>query len=400
MLLTELDRITQSTSPLRTGEELAAAYLELLPPPEEKHDQLYRVGRDIWALSPSGGRITALYRDATVTKLPELADLTPPAGTRVRLEPQVQPAAEPLAALPMGSLLPDFRLALYPIDPIAPVDSTRQASLYLWTAVAVLFLIAVATLLAGRYVAAQVRLAHLKNDLIATVSHELKTPLASMRVLLDTLIEGRATSPVQTSQYLWLIAGENHRLSRLIDNFLTFSRMERDRRAFEMSPIDPREVILGAYETIRERFEPPDQKLEIEVPATLPPIRGDRDALLTMLLNLLENAHKYTEPVKRVRLRAYNNNAHVYVEVTDNGIGIPRRSLDRIFDRFYQVDQNLSRKSGGCGLGLSIVRFILKAHGGDIHVSSTPGSGSTFTVRLPAVISSSSTQQRALAHAR
>jgi signal transduction histidine kinase len=118
--------------------------------------------------------------------------------------------------------------------------------------------------------------------------------------------------------------------------------------------------------------------------ADLPPVIGDREALVTVLVNLLDNAHKYTGDDKHVVLRASASGEQVCLEVQDNGIGIPRRAMRKVFDRFYQVDQSLARKTGGCGLGLSIVRFIIEAHEGTIEVDSQVGKGSVFTVRLPA----------------
>jgi signal transduction histidine kinase len=202
-------------------------------------------------------------------------------------------------------------------------------------------------------------------------------------VLVDTLRQGRSSGPGQVQEYLELIAGENERLSRLIDNFLTFSRMERNKRAFVFAPVDAGDLIRSAAAAMRERFSTPGARLELEVPPRLPELYGDRDALMTVLLNLLDNAWKYSGEEKLVSVSAYPVGDNVFIEVKDNGIGLSRRAMRRIFDRFYQVDQTLSRRAGGCGLGLAIVKFILDAHGGSIEVKSQVGKGSAFTVRLP-----------------
>jgi signal transduction histidine kinase len=279
--------------------------------------------------------------------------------------------------------MPDWTLALYlnGPDPFASA-AARQNQAYLWTGIlAIAFIAALAAAIAG-YITRQIRLTGLKNDFIATVSHELKTPLAAMRVLVDTLREGRCTGEQQAREYFDLIARENQRLSRLIDSFLTFSRMERNKRAFTFAAVDVAEVLHAAADTVAERFAAPHQ-LELVVEADLPRAWADRDAVMTILLNLLDNAWKYSGETKRVLLRASADNGMVKIEVVDNGIGLSRRALRRIFERFYQVDQTLSRGAGGCGLGLSIVKFIVDAHGGRIDVRSEVGSGSTFTVRLP-----------------
>jgi signal transduction histidine kinase len=134
---------------------------------------------------------------------------------------------------------------------------------------------------------------------------------------------------------------------------------------------------------MRERFSRPGCRLDVQVAPGLPPIVADRDALVTVLLNLLDNAYKYSGVEKQVTVRAFAEGGYLNLEVADNGIGLSPRATRRVFDRFYQVDQRLSRRAGGCGLGLSIVKFIVEAHGGTVTVSSRLGKGSTFTVRLP-----------------
>jgi signal transduction histidine kinase len=231
----------------------------------------------------------------------------------------------------------------------------------------------------------QIRLTRLKNDLIATVSHELKTPLTSIRVLTDTLLAGKLQDEVKAHEYLQLIARENVRLSRLIDSFLTFSRMERNKKKFEMRDVRPAEIAGDAVEAVRERYMSAGFALDVNTEPDLPVVLGDRDALVTVVINLLDNAWKYSQNDKRVSLRTYAADSEVRFEVADHGIGLSRREVRRIFEKFYQVDRSLSREASGVGLGLSIVRFIVGAHGGRIDVTSKPGTGSTFTVCLPGV---------------
>jgi signal transduction histidine kinase len=223
----------------------------------------------------------------------------------------------------------------------------------------------------------------MKNNFIATVSHELKTPLASMRVLVDTLLEGHVRDEAQAKEYLRLTAKENERLSRMIDNFLTFSRMERNKVAFTLVDARPAAIASDAIESARTKFAAHNCHLTVDIADDLPEIQADHDAMVTVLVNLLDNACKYTTDDKRISLRIYPDDGFVCFAVSDNGIGLARRHLRRIFDRFYQVDSSLARKAEGCGLGLSIVKFIVDAHKGKITVESKPGKGSTFTVRLP-----------------
>jgi signal transduction histidine kinase len=223
----------------------------------------------------------------------------------------------------------------------------------------------------------------MKNDFIATVSHELKTPLASMRVLVETLLEGNVRDDAQAREYLRLTVKENARLSRMIDNFLTFSRMERNKVAFTFSDAKPAVIASDAIEAVKTKYDTHECQLTQEIPNDLPDIQADHDAIVTVLVNLLDNACKYTTDHKQVSLRIYPDDGDVYFAVSDNGIGLARRHHRKIFDRFYQVDSSLSRKAEGCGLGLSIVKFIVDAHKGKISVESKPGGGSTFIVRLP-----------------
>jgi signal transduction histidine kinase len=242
--------------------------------------------------------------------------------------------------------------------------------------------IALVALLVARYVAAQMRLARVKDELVSTVSHELKTPLTSIRALVDTL-SARGYRDELLQEYLQLIGKENLRLCHLIENFLTFSRLERGRERFRFEDLAPAVVVATAVETLKERLASTQCDFAVRVEPDLPRIRGDAAALSTVLINLLDNAWKYTAGEKRISVRAFAEGRQVCFEVEDNGIGLDRREARKIFDRFYQVDQSLTRQQGGCGLGLSIVKFIVAAHDGEVEVQSEPGQGSTFRVKIP-----------------
>ncbi|HUW84606.1 MAG TPA: HAMP domain-containing sensor histidine kinase [Phycisphaerae bacterium] len=374
--------------PTLEAHDLAERYLAVTPLPPLLPGPVRTMIGGVWQLPSADRRVVALLTESRIvdelgSRIGSQFGLT---GAHVVVLPpgSEADARDAFVTVRAGGRLPDWQLALYldGPDPFAAAAS-RQITVYLWTAIVVVTMIALLAALVARYVGRQMRLTRLKNDLIATVSHELKTPLSAMRILVDTLVEGRYHDSGQVREYLGLIARENARLSRLIDNFLTFSRMERDRLAFDMSDVAPADVATAAVDAVQERFASPGCRLNVEVSPDLPTITGDRDALVTMLVNLLDNAWKYTGQTKDVHLRALAVDGHVRFEVTDNGVGLPRRAIKRVFDRFYQVDRSLSRTAGGCGLGLSIVRFIVTAHGGSIEVTSQPGEGSTFAVTLP-----------------
>jgi signal transduction histidine kinase len=229
----------------------------------------------------------------------------------------------------------------------------------------------------------QTALTQLRNDLVANVTHELKTPLASMRLLVDTLLGSGALHPPAVRDYLQLIAQENLRLSRLIDNFLAFSRMERNHYAFDFKPVPAAAIVEAAAAAVRERFREPGCRFEIHPAAQLPPVMADSAALVTVLVNLLDNACKYSGDDKHITLAAEAADGRVRFTVTDNGIGLSPRDTRRIFKRFYRVP-GADPAGGGCGLGLSIVEFIVRAHHGSVSVRSRLGRGSTFTVEIPA----------------
>ena len=237
--------------------------------------------------------------------------------------------------------------------------------------------------LALRLVRRQMALTQLRNDLVANVTHELKTPLSSMRLLVDTLLNSQPLHEQTAREYLQLIAQENLRLSRLIDNFLTFSRMERNKYAFGFKEVPATAIVEGAITAVRERFSAPGCQFETHIAPDLPSVVADADALVTAVVNLLDNAYKYSGEEKQITLSASAENGSVFFAVKDNGIGLSPRDTKRIFKRFFQVDQRLSRSGGGCGLGLSIVKFIVTAHHGSVRVESQPGRGSTFTISLP-----------------
>ncbi len=295
------------------------------------------------------------------------------------------PQEEPFVTASAGEHFPGWKIELYfRGGDVFRKAASKQIAVYTWTGVLVIVLILASGGFAGNAIGRQIRLNKLKNDFIATVSHELKTPLASMRVLVDTLLEGNYKDQKQASEYLQLTAKENERLSRLIDNFLTFSRMERNKQVFRMVRSSPAAIARTATDVVKTKLNKGRCRFEINICEDLPDVLADHDAMVTVLVNLLDNAYKYSYDDKQIELRVFAENGQVYFCVSDNGTGMSRRSAKKIFKRFYQVDRSLSRHGQGCGLGLSIAKFIVDAHKGSISVDSKPGEGSTFTVKLPA----------------
>ena len=335
----------------------------------------------MWKLTLPGARALVLYRTSSVAAA--LQELSRGLNAAVTLTPPGLAAPAAAEWMPAGPSLPGWQMSLSPASNQADEIAGRRTISYAWVGFLAIALVAITGLVAGQAIRRQWRLARLKTDLVAAVSHELKTPLSSMRVLVDSLLEDESASTQKTHEYLELIARENLRLSRLIENFLTFSRLERSSRQFEFGASHPDVVVQAALEAMQERFPDSDCRLEVRVAPGLPAVRADHDALVTVLLNLLDNAYKYTPGEKHIALKVFERAGSVVFAVEDNGIGIAPREQKRIFRRFYQVDHRLAREAGGCGLGLSIVESIVKAHGGGVEVASEPGRGSTFFVALP-----------------
>jgi signal transduction histidine kinase len=373
--------------PTLRAEDLAAQFVAAHPAASRDAALQRSQLPGVWQLATPSRRFILLFRnESVIARSIKIATATMlPQGAEIALVPPGQPPARAeLLSVSAGDRLPGWRLSLSLRDP-GQLDAAvaQQKAIYLWIGGVVAISTAALAVFIARAFQRQLRLAGLKNDLVGTVSHELKTPLASMRLLVDTLLDADRFDEQQAREYLRLIAKENLRLSRLIESFLTFSRLEQGRHTFDFAPMAASQVIERAVEAAGERFREPDCRLTTEIEEGLPAIHGDADALVTVLLNLLDNAYKYSQGDRRIVIRAFARDGRVFLAVEDNGIGLSRAAARKVFQRFYQVDRSLARRGQGCGLGLSIVDTIVRAHGGTASVESRPGQGSTFTVSLP-----------------
>jgi signal transduction histidine kinase len=244
------------------------------------------------------------------------------------------------------------------------------------------FLLIGGLLLTYRNVSKEIALAKLKSDFVSNVSHELRTPLSLIRLYAETLEMGRMVSPDKYQEYYQIIRKESERLTALINNILDFSRIEAGRKEYDFRETDVSELVRNTLESYRYQIEQQGFAFEEKI-EPVPPMRVDREALARSLVNLVNNALKYSQDRKFIGVNLYRKNGSVKLEVVDHGIGIPTQEQDRIFEKFYRVGDPLVHNTKGSGLGLSLVRHIVKAHGGDVSVDSTPGEGSKFTITLP-----------------
>jgi signal transduction histidine kinase len=232
-------------------------------------------------------------------------------------------------------------------------------------------------------VSKEMALARLKSDFVSNVSHELRTPLALIRLYAETLELGRITTQEKKQQYYRIIRKESERLTALINNILDFSRIEAGRKEYEFRNTDIAELVRNTLESYRYQIEQQGFAFEENIDSNLPAVPVDREAIARALVNLVNNALKYSSDQKFLGVKLYRENSVVKLEVADHGIGIARRDQSKIFEKFYRAGDPLVHNTKGSGLGLSLVRHITQAHGGDIAVESTPGKGSKFTLSLP-----------------
>ena len=228
------------------------------------------------------------------------------------------------------------------------------------------------------------RLETLRRDFIANVSHELKTPLTSIKAYTETLRNGAMNDPETSQKFLGRIEEQSDRLHHLILDMLMLARIESDQQAFDIGPVNVGDVVSQCLEDRRQAAEARQIKLGVE--PSLPPssVRADREGLREMLDNLIDNAIKYTPEGGSVTARwLCGNDNTCRIEIADTGIGIKPEDQKRVFERFYRVDKARSRELGGTGLGLSIVKHLAQSFGGNVAVASEPGEGSTFSITLP-----------------
>ena len=239
------------------------------------------------------------------------------------------------------------------------------------------------TFVGARYIIRQIELVNAKSSFVSNVTHELKTPVAVIKLAVETLELGRVRSDAERDKYLRTITRESDRLAQLVDNILDFSRLEAGQRTLQRSPLDLRDVVNAAMDSFRLRLEDAGFHYDVSLPPAVPQVLGDDRALQHCVLNLLDNAVKYSRDVKEVRVAVSAHDGLVGVAVSDRGIGIPADEQARIFEKFARVESGLVHTVKGAGLGLSLVEMLVRAHHGRVEVTSTPGEGSTFTILLP-----------------
>lgn len=293
---------------------------------------------------------------------------------------------KPFAAREISRLLPRWEVVIYLANPQIISARARQISLSILLLVVILFtVIVVSGFVLLRSVNSEIRLAKQKTTFVTNVSHELKTPLTSIRLFAELLKERRQPDPSKQEKYLNIMLSEIERLTRLINNVLDFARMNKGTRNYSKKVCDCSELCRELIENQRVRLEHNGFKIEVEY-AEKPILTNiDSEAIKQAILNVISNAEKYSSQDKWIGITVSANSSNVNIAISDHGIGIDQSQSELIFKEFYRIDDSLTAKVQGTGLGLTITRQILRDHDGEITYRKNEPAGSVFVLTIPVV---------------
>ena len=281
-------------------------------------------------------------------------------------------------------LFPNYEIAVQ-IKARTIEDSIKSRA---WNNLILFFLIEVlyivAAILIFRFTRKEMRLARLKSEFISNVSHEIRTPLALISMYIETLEMGRVKSEEKIKEYYDVILQETQRLLGIVNNILNFSKLESGKISFSFEPIAVNSLVDEVLSTYSFHLKNKDFKLNLDLDISNPSLKVDKRSMCDVLVNLLDNAVKYSAEVKEITIRTGKDQQWVFIEISDKGIGISKENQHLIFDQFFRVTQgNLAHHAKGTGLGLSIVKYIIDAHKGKVEVQSVENNGSSFKIMIP-----------------
>lgn len=286
-------------------------------------------------------------------------------------------------AFPFPENLPKWRLMLSENKPGVIATLWKAGSgIYLFIFILIALLMVLGFVFTLYTLNMELRLNKLKSEFISNVSHELKSPLTSIRMMTELLHHKRVQTEERKSAYYSAMLQESERLSHLIDNILDFSRIDEDRKKYEFIDLDLDELLRNFLESTRERLTDSGFKIRYNCTDTIRPIRADKNAILQVIYNLVDNAIKFSGKFRQIDIDLFSRDEEVQLCVKDYGIGIPDKDQEKIFDRFYRGDEPQRLGIKGSGIGLTIVKRIIEVHKGHLTLKSIPGEGSTFCVHL------------------
>jgi signal transduction histidine kinase len=301
----------------------------------------------------------------------------------------------PFVISEVGPVLPHWKIGVYLNHPEVLTRNAQTVKLVLTLSVlAMIVAIVLGSMLIVTDVKRHLALARQKTDFVSNVSHELKTPLTSIRMFSELLSEGKVADDSQRKHFLQIISSETARLTRLINNVLDFSRMERGEKEYTFARCDLKQVVRDTVESYRPQLESNGFRVSVRLSDEVIEVKGDCDALSQVLVNLLSNAEKYAVDGKEIgvelrqgdkgtRRVGDRHGPHAELRVLDRGPGVPCGAEEKIFEQFYRANDSLSSGVQGSGLGLTLARQIARAHGGEVRYESRAGGGSCFVVTVP-----------------
>ena len=278
---------------------------------------------------------------------------------------------------------PPWRIEAYSIETKVPGLIGLHKSFYFWTILTLILILSFGVVLIVRTVAHEMDVLKIKSDFVSSVSHEFKTPLTSIKTLTERLMEGKVKDQAKMNQYFSVISQDTDKLTRLVGNILDFAKIEEGKKEYDFEETDIAEWLDQTIENFRKENLQREINIHTRIPADIPYLKIDKNALALAFNNLLDNAIKVSTKNNKIEVIVIRKKNNLIIKVKDYGIGIPHDELDKIFEKFYQGSNAIRLSTKGTGLGLTLVRHTIEAHGGEVFVESKVDQGSTFTLLLP-----------------
>jgi signal transduction histidine kinase len=278
---------------------------------------------------------------------------------------------------------PPWKMEFYKTKAADLEMRSLRNSFYFWTVLTLVVILTFGTVLIIRTIAQELDILRLKSDFVSSVSHEFKTPLTSMKALLERLEDDKVQDRDRMKQYFSLLSQSADRLIRLVKNLLDFSKIEEGRKEYNLAPTDISELVAQEVSDFKREELHTGIEIRSKIANDLPLLMADRESLAQAVHNLLDNAVKFSPERKGIEVSVRKEEGSIIIEVADQGIGIPQDEVERIFEKFYQGQNAVRQVAKGTGLGLTLVKHTVEAHGGKVLVRSRVGEGSTFSLVFP-----------------
>jgi signal transduction histidine kinase len=300
----------------------------------------------------------------------------------------LSPRKSPAAALPLATEyfrdnFPPWKIEVFQVSAKGPGGLDLRRNFFFWTILTLILVLAFGAFLIARTIGHEMEVLKIKSDFVSSVSHEFKTPLTSIKALMERLVAGKVRDEGKMGQYFTIIAQDTDKLTRLVNNLLDFSKIEEGKKEYIFAETDPARIAADEVERFNKERIAAGPPIRLEITGPVPFLWADADALSRALANLLSNAVKFTPAGKAIRVGLSSRGKEVVLEVKDEGIGIPPDETAKVFEKFFQGRNALEQSAKGTGLGLTLVKHIVEAHGGKILVESRLGRGSTFSMVFP-----------------